>query len=111
MSQYHPVRRRPWLMRHKFLTFLCAAGVALVAAAVIIPQATAALSPRDYHDTAQLAQAVKNAEQAKTGNVAGFASCTKYLGGKYFCAVAFPGGTEGNYVVTVSPDGRSWSAS
>lgn len=109
-GQMQPPKRKAWVRRHKLLSFLCAAGLVLVAAAVIVPRLTAALSPRDYRDPVQLAQAVKAAEQAKTGNMAGFASCSKYIGGKYFCAVAFPGGTEGNYVVSVSADGRSWTA-
>lgn len=111
MSQYQPARHRMWIVRHKFLTVLLGIAVALVALAVVVPRAVASLAPRDYHDTVQLAQAVKNTEQAKTGNTAGTASCGKYIAGKYYCVVVFPGGSAGSYTVTVSADGRSWSAS
>lgn len=58
----------------------------------------------DYRDPARLAQAVKAREHSFS------ASCGKLPTGKYFCSVASLDGTSGNYMVTVSPDGSSWSA-
>lgn len=87
-------------------------GAAVVAAAAGIwlafPHGHAA---RDYRDPVQLAQAVKDAEQAKTGTQPASASCGKLAAGKYMCVVAYADGTSGEYGVTVAPDGSSYQAS
>lgn len=104
-GQMQPPKRRAWVRRHKFLTALCAAGLVLVAAAVIIPRVTAALSPHDYRDTGQLAQAMEAREHGVS------ADCAHLTASSYSCAVGFTGGAIGSYTVTVAADGSSWSAS
>lgn len=63
-------------------------------------------SAPDYRDPVRLARAV----QAAHGGTGSYAACTRLAGDSFTCAVALPGGAEGIYQVTVSPDGRSWQA-
>lgn len=107
-------KRRSWLRRHRIIAAAAAAAVALVilgvartalsAAGVAVP---GVITPgrSDYRDPAQLAEAVKSAEHAAA------ASCAKLPAAKYFCSVAFTDHTSGSYQVTVSADGKSYTAS
>lgn len=109
MNHHHPADadRRPkwWTWRRKFLAFLCVIGAALVAVAVV-PRAIAASATHNYNDPGQLAQAVKAHEPGAVSS-----ACAHLAGGRYSCAVGFPGGSIGSYTVTVAADGSSWSAS
>jgi len=99
-------------VRHRFVSVLSAAAVALVVWGVlhtVLPAAGVSvpgISPGhgDYRDPAILAKAVKDKEHSFS------ASCSKLPGGKYFCAYAYTGGTSGSEQVTVSADGKSWAA-
>jgi hypothetical protein len=76
----------------------------LPAAGVSVPGITPGHS--DYRDPVQLAQAMKAREHSDT------ASCARNTyTGTYMCFVYFLGGTSGAYTVTVSPDGKSFTAS
>lgn len=84
-------------------------AVALAVAVLMIGGAVFLISHRgggapDYRDPVTLASAVRD---AKGGDAA---SCGQLAAGQYLCAVATRGGSEGMYRVTVSDDGRSWSA-
>lgn len=102
MNRY-PSNRRSWIRRHKFMSALAAAGLVLVALAVM-PRVMAASAPRDYRDPVQLAQAMKAAYHGTA------ASCGKLPTGNYFCAVANSDGASGTYTVHVTADGSAYQA-
>lgn len=99
--------RRSWPRRHRTLVVLSVTGTALVAWSVLFGVRSG--TPPDYRDAAQLARAVKNAEQARTGDTPVSASCAHALGSDYKCSVGFSDLTFGNYDVMVSPDGSSYT--
>ena len=68
-------------------------------------------TPVNFRDPAQLAAAVKASEADKFGKTAAGANCGKLPTGNYVCVLAFSDGTSATCTVTVSADGKSWSAS
>jgi hypothetical protein len=101
MEHFQQPPRKSWVRRHYKLWWVLGA-LALVGIVALLGNAS---SHADYRDPAQLARAMKAQEHGAA------ASCAKLPTGKYFCTVADTDGTSGNYTVTVTADGKSYSAS
>jgi hypothetical protein len=102
--------------RHWIVTFFAVVGAVLIAQGVlrVIPwpgsdgfSPTSAVVPgaRDYHDQLQLSEAVTQHYGAKYGG------CGKNPDGTYACVLVGTNGAGATYTITVSPDGKTWSAS
>lgn len=101
MEHFQVASRKPWWRRHYKLWWVLGA----LAVGGIVALLGNASSHPDYRDPAQLARAMKAQEHGAA------ASCAKLPTGKYFCTVADTDGTSGNYTVTVTADGKNYSAS
>lgn len=105
MEHFQQPPRRSWARRHYKLLWASGA-LAVMALVAVIGSATSHTSVRrDYRDQLQLSEAVKAHYGAET------AGCSRKADGTYFCIVVSTAGAGASYTVTVSPDGRSWSAS
>jgi hypothetical protein len=92
--------------RRRGILFGTLTGIAAAAAITgILHAIPSGPSGHDYRDSAQLAEAMKDAHHAAGAN------CGKLPAGTYFCAVAFTDGTSASYTVTVAADGSSYTAS
>lgn len=101
MEHFYP--RPSWRRRHYKLLWALGA-LAVIAVVTAVGYATSGGTPKDYRDPAQLARAVKAQEHAAA------ASCARLPAGKYICTAANSDGTSGTYTVTVSADGKSYTA-
>lgn len=99
--QQQPKKRRSRAFEVAVIAILAVAGTLI--AVGILHALPSGPGGSDYRDPAQLAEAMKNAEHGAA------ASCAKLPAGKYFCSVAYTDRTSGNYTVTVSADGHSYT--
>lgn len=113
MTQWQPSNRpgrRP-RTRTLVITVLAAVGAAFVAVAVLRSLGGDGYRPSvvshvqtDYHDPLQLGEAVREHYHGQ------YAGCGRNPDGTYACIVTADG-AGASYKVTVSADGKSWSAS